>query len=463
METQIFQWHIEYLFAILLFVCTIGTLFLGFPVAFTLGGMALLFALMGAYSYTLDIGILGAIPSRIYGILTQENLVAIPLFIFMGLLLEKSGISEELLENMTKLLGSWRPGLGVSVIFVGMMLAASTGIVGATIIAMGLISLPCMLKNKYEPSLASGIVLASGSLGQIIPPSIVLIILGDQISSAHQEALNMDTSGVLQSSAVSVGDLFIGAIIQGLLLVLAYMLYVICISMVRPDTIGPQEKYEKISFLVLIRPLIFPLLLMTSVLGSILLGIASSTEAASIGATVTFIFILITKRMVLRQFKETLLNTISISSMIYMILIGASFFSLVFRGFLGDEMVYQVLHNLPGGKWTALFCVMLLIFVLGFFLDFFEITFIIVPIIVPSLILFGFHPIWLGIMIALNLQTSFLTPPLGFSLFYLRGVAPPSISTETIYKGAVPFIIIQICVLCLVGAFPQLVTFLGDF
>ena len=463
-ELSAFTFEIEHLFAILLFICTIGALLLGFPVAFTLGGMALLFALMGAYAYIFNLSDLGAFPSRIYGILTQENLLAIPLFIFMGLLLEKSGISKALLENIAHLLGSWRGGLGVSVILVGVLLAASTGIVGATVIAMGLISLPTMLKYNYKPELATGIVLAAGTLGQIIPPSIILIILGDQISSAYQQALSASHSGTHIGLSISIGDLFIGAILPALLLVLAYIIYVSIISSVKPSAMPvlKQESKPQISLFELLESILFPVLLMVAVLGSIILGFASSTEAASIGAMGALLFSLYKRKLSFPQLQSTLLTSARITSMIYMILIGASLFSLVFRGFGGDTLVHNILENLPGGKWSALIAVMALIFFLGFFLDFFEITFIVVPIVVPSLILLGFHPIWLGIMIALNLQTSFLTPPLGFSLFYLRGVAPASIATSTIYKGAVPFICIQICILILVAVFPQLTTWLPN-
>ena len=456
------EFSIEYIFAILLFISTIGILLLGFPVAFTLGGVALLFALIGAYTYTFHFHDLGAFPSRIYAIMTQESLLAIPLFIFMGLLLENSGISEDLLENVSRLLGSLRGGLGVSVFLVGGLLAASTGIVGATVIAMGLISLPTMLKHRYKPELASGIVLAAGTLGQIVPPSIILIVLGDQISSAYQQALSQ--MGDYTGASISIGDLFIGAIIPALVLIVFYILYVFITALLRPNFVPTlsksQDKLKSFSMRQILELVVLPVSLIVAVLGSILIGLASSTEAASVGVMGAFALSLYRRKLEMNQLKKVLIQSAKITSMIYMILIGASLFSLVFRGFGGDELVHYILVNLPGGKWFALTVVMLLIFFLGFFLDFFEITFIVVPIVVPSLIIMGFHPLWLGILIALNLQSSFLTPPLGFSLFYLRSVAPPSIPTKTIYKGAIPFICLQLSVLILVILFPDLALWL---
>jgi tripartite ATP-independent transporter DctM subunit len=444
----------------LLFIGVILVLMLGYPVAFSLGGIALIFAGIGMVTGTFD-PILGAMPERLFGIMTNQTLLAVPLFVFMGIMLERSKIAEELLDSMAGLFGSLRGGLGFSVLLVGMLLAASTGIVGATVVTMGLLSLPTMLKHHYSPSIACGTICASGTLGQIIPPSIVLVLLGDQISSAFQQAqLNQ---GIFAPETVSVGDLFAGAVIPGILLVGMYFIYLLIISLLKPAAMpSVQDVNNKVPVLQVLSALLPPLLLIVAVLGSILGGIANITEAASVGAVGAMLLAIVKKRFTFERLQDVLKSTVRVTSMVFMILIGASLFSLVFRGFGGDEQVHTLLSSLPGGVVTAVFVVMLVIFLLGFVLDFIEITFVVVPIVGPVLLMMGIDPIWLGIMIAINLQTSFLTPPFGFSLFYLRGVAPKEIPTKEIYKGVVPFIAIQLIALGLLSLFPELVTWLPE-
>ncbi len=455
----------EELYAILMIIGAIGSLLWGFPVALCLAGSSLLFAFLGYLSGHFDLSILGAFPSRMYGIMGNETLIAVPLFIFMGVLLERSGISEELLETMGVLLGGLPGGLGVSICIVGALLAASTGIVGATVVTMGLISLPSLLQHKYKPPLATGIICAAGTLGQIIPPSIILVILSDQIGAAHQQSLL--ERGIFSGETVSVGDLFAGSLIPGLILVLSYIIYILIYTNIKKDAGPPvtqknQQSVKGDLYLRVIKSIVPPLLLILGVLGSILMGLSTPTEAASVGCMGSFGLALIKKG---KAFNLNILGEVvraagKINCMVFFILIGASFFSLIFRGFSGDEMIREFLGQLPGGKWAAFGTVMLLMFMLGFFLDFFEITFIIVPIVGPILISMGFDPLLLGVLIAMNLQTSFLTPPFGFSLFYLRGVAPPSISTIDMYRGVIPFILIQLAVLLLLLLLPDLVTFL---
>ncbi|MCB1327128.1 MAG: TRAP transporter large permease subunit [Spirochaetales bacterium] len=453
------------IFALLLFVFAVGVLLSGYPVALSLGGSALLFALVGALFGVFDLSLFGALPQRLFGnVMSQDTLIAIPLFIFMGVVLERSRIAEELLETMALLCGGMRGGLAISVFLVGALLAASTGIVGATVVTMGLISLPAMLKYRYQPEIATGIITASGTLGQIIPPSIILIILGDQISTAYQQALR--DMGDFSGGSVSVGDLFMGALIPGCLLVLLYILYVGGLALFRGQHLPamPIEERRRYSahdlFRKTLRALIPPILLIVGVLGSIVAGVATPTEAASVGCVGGLALALLRGQFDLKVLRDVMRNTARVNSMVFLILIGASLFSLVFRGFDGDLMVEEFLTNLPGGKWSAFLFVMLLVFVLGFFLDFFEITFVVVPIVGPILLAMGLDPIWLGVMIALNLQTSFLTPPFGFALFYLRGVAPPSIRTGQIYRGAIPFICIQVLMLLILAFFPDLATYL---
>lgn len=446
--------------AALLFIAVIVILLAGFPVAFTLGGTALLFAGFGVLSGTFHEALLSGLPNRIFGIMTNETLVAVPLFVFMGVTLERARIAEDLLETLSALFGSLRGGLGISVTLVGMLLAASTGIVGATVVTMGLLSLPTMLKRGYSPEIATGTICASGTLGQIIPPSIILVMLGDVMTTAYQQAqLEM---GTFSPKTVSVGDLFAGALIPGLLLVILYMLYILGVAFFKPATMPAhhREPGEKITLLQVLRALLPPLLLIFAVLGSILFGLATPTEAAGVGGMGALFLAILRRQMNLKRLQEIMRSTLRISSMVFMILIGASIFSLVFRGYGGDDGVRAVLESLPGGVIGAVVVVMLVMFLLGFVLDFIEITFVVVPIVGPVLLAMGLDPVWLGIMIAINLQTSFLTPPFGFALFYLRGVAPPEIKTSQIYRGAMPFVAIQIFALLLLAAFPELVTWL---
>ena len=447
-----------------MFGVAVLVLLMGFPVAFSLAGTAIGFALFGVLMGEFDISFLGAYPERIFGIMGNQTLIAVPLFIFMGVVLERSKISEELLDTMGMLFGKVRGGLGISVCIVGALLAASTGIVGATVVTMGLISLPAMLKYRYKPSLASGIVTASGTLGQIIPPSIILIILGDVISSAHQQA--QLAMGNFSPVSVSVGDLFVGALFPGLVLVGLYIAYIAIVALVKPDA-APALPPERMKELVaegiwtqVVNVLIPPFLLIVGVLGSILMGVATPTEAASVGCVGGIALTIVKRQFGLKMLKQVMITTAHVNCMVFIILLGASIFSLVFRGFEGDETVHEILTGLPGGLAGAFLAVMLVMFVMGFFLDFFEITFVVVPIVGPVLLMMGVDPIWLGVMIALNLQTSFLTPPFGFALFYLRGVAPESVSTMQMYRGVVPFIVLQLMMLVVLWFWPSLATWL---
>jgi tripartite ATP-independent transporter DctM subunit len=446
--------------AALLFVAVILVLLAGFPVAFSLGGTALLFAGFGVLGGSFNEALLSGIPNRIFGIMTNETLVAVPLFVFMGVTLERARIAEELLETLSALFGTLRGGLGISVTLVGMLLAASTGIVGATVVTMGLLSLPTMLKRGYSPEIAAGTICASGTLGQIIPPSIILVMLGDVMTTAYQQAqLDM---GIFSPKTVSVGDLFAGALIPGLLLVFLYVLYILAVAFFKPHMMPAhhREPGERASFSKILRALLPPLLLIFAVLGSILGGFATPTEAAGVGGMGALLMAISRRQLTLERLQEIMRNTLRISSMVFLILIGASIFSLVFRGYGGDDGVRAILGAMPGGVVGAVIVVMLVMFLLGFVLDFIEITFVVVPIVGPVLLAMGLDPVWLGIMIAINLQTSFLTPPFGFALFYLRGVAPPSVTTAQIYRGAMPFVAIQLLALLLIAAFPGLVTWL---
>jgi len=444
--------------AILLFVIVILALMLGYPVAFTLSGVSILFALICSLTNNFDLSIFYALPSRIFGIITNETLVAIPMFIFMGIMLEKSKIAEKLLDSMAALFKSIKGGLGISVIIVGALLAASTGIVGATVVTMGLLSLPIMMKQKYDTKIATGTILASGTLGQIIPPSIILILLGDVISSSYQEAQNM--LGIFSQESVSVGDLFAGAIFPGLILVSFYIIYILYIANFKPHLI-PVKKFEKhFNLKEIILSLYSPLFLILIVLGSIILGVATPTEASSFGAIGSTLLALINKNFNTRILKDVLIKTSKITSMIFILLIGATIFSLVFRGLEGDIFVNQALSSLPGDVYVKLAIVMLAIFILGFILDFIEITYVVVPVVAPTLLSMGLDPIWLGILIAINLQTSFLTPPFGFAIFYLKSVIPSDIETFDIYKGVIPFIFIQLITIILIIIVPEITTWL---
>ncbi|MEY8242925.1 MAG: TRAP transporter large permease subunit [Gammaproteobacteria bacterium] len=447
--------------SVLLFLAVIVVLLAGYPVAFTLAGTAILFAVIGLLTGNFEVGYLSALPSRLFGIMTNETLIAVPLFIFMGITLERAKIAEDLLETLSSLFGSYRGGLGLAVIMVGMLLAASTGIVGATVVTMGLLSLPTMLKRGYDPAVSTGVISASGTLGQIIPPSIVLVLLGDVLSSAYQQS--QLEQGIFSTKTVSVGDLFAGAVIPGVLLVGCYMLYLIVLSFAKPETMPRGEKSTAQGFVLVKKVflvLLPPLFLIVAVLGSIIAGVATITEAAGVGAVGALCLALLKKELSWAKTKEVMQGTAKLTSMVFLILIGASVFSLVFRGYEGDELVQSFLLSVPGGVTGVLIVVMLAMFLLGFVLDFIEITFVVVPIVAPAILALGVDPIWLGIMIAVNLQTSFLTPPFGFALFYLRGVAPPEVATKSIYKGVLPFVCIQLLMLLLLALFPELVTWL---
>ena len=449
--------------SLLLFISIIAILLLGVPVSLALAGTSLIFAVIGIFLGEFEASFLTGLPNRIYGIMTNPTLLAIPLFVFMGITLEKSKIAENLLESLSVLFSGIRGGLAIAVTLIGMLLAASTGIVGATVVTMGLLALPTMQKNNYSTELSTGIICASGTLGQIIPPSIVLVMLGDVISSSYQYTqMNL---GNYSPRTVSVGDLFAGALIPGVILVLFYISYILLISYIDPKSapknkesdIGPENPKKIIS------SLLPPLGLMVLVLGSILLGMASPTEAAGIGAFGALIISYNRKTLNKKIVLEISNSTLKITGMVFFILISASVFSLVFRGFSGDELVHNFLTGLPGDKVSAMIITMIVIFILGFILDFIEITFVVIPIVAPILLGMGFDPVWLGIMIAINLQTSFLTPPFGFALFYLRGVAPDTIKTQQIYKGIIPFVFIQIIMLVVLSIYPEIVTFLPDY
>lgn len=453
------------LLAFIMFGTTLLLLLFGFPVALTLGGSALLFAFLGDHLDLFRMAMLNAYPLRLLGVMKSEPLVAVPLFIFMGVMLEQSQLAGRLLETMGRLFRRMRGGLGISVVVVGALLAASTGIAGATVVTMGLISLPVMLRSGYSPALASGLICSSGTLGQIIPPSIVLVLLADILQGANEQAAEI--SGTLVPEPVTAIDLFAGALMPGLMLVALYVAWVVMMAIVNPSSCPSLESTDTESdqrpgfreLAIVVAP---PLLLIVLVLGSILLGIATPTESASVGAIGATLLAFQARSLNWRVIKKVGLETTKISSMVFVILIGASMFSLVFRGFGGDEVIEHALANLPGGRFAALLLVMAVMFFLGFFLDFIEIIFVIVPIIGPILIALGFDPLWLGVMIGINLQTSFLTPPFGFALFYLRGVAPKAVGTKEIYKGVMPFIGIQILALALIWMFPSIVLWLPN-
>ena len=444
-------------FIMFLTVCLV--LLAGYPVAFSLAGTAIAFAIVGTLAGVFDLAFLQALPNRLFGIMENTTLIAVPLFVFMGIMLEKSRLAEDLLSSMADLFGRFRSGLGVSVVIVGALLAASTGIVGATVVTMGLMSLPTMLKRGYSASQATGIISATGTLGQIIPPSIALVLLGDTLSSAYQQAqLNM---GIFNPKTVSIGDLFVGAIVPGMVLVLLYCSYVIFIARPQASAVEIQaEPMERAELLKVLSNLLPPVFLIILVLGSILTGAATPTEAAGVGAFGALILAAVKGKLNLVRLREVVQGTTEITAMVFLILIGAAIFSLVFRGFGGEELVEQFFANLPGGLVAATLLVMIVIFLLGFILDFIEITFVVVPIIGPVLLAMGLDPIWLGVMIAINLQTSFLTPPFGFALFYLRGVAPDSVQTSDMYRGVIPFIVMQLMLMLLLALWPELVTWL---
>jgi tripartite ATP-independent transporter DctM subunit len=443
-----------------LFVAAALSLLAGFPVAFTLAGIALIFALIGVLSGLFDPAFLSAFPSRVFGIMSNETLIAVPVFVFMGVMLEKSKLADQLLQALAQMMRRMPGGLGLAVMLVGALMAASTGIVGATVVTMGLLALPTMLRNNYDPAIATGSICAAGTLGQIIPPSIVLILLADVLSNAYQQA-QLDL-GNFSPKTISVGELFAGALIPGLILVSLYMIYLVAMALLKPASMPPitQKVGEDVSFLTLLGLLAGPLLLIVAVLGSILFGLATPTEAASVGATGAMLLALKQKQLSWATLRSVVYQSTRVSAMVFMILIGASLFSLVFRGYGGDEYVQAFLSGLPGGEAGALVLVMLILFLLGFILDFIEITYVVIPIVGPILLAMGIDPLWLGVMVAINLQTSFLTPPFGFSLFYVRGVTPPEIATTTIYRGVIPFIMIQLFMLALLWLWPALATWL---
>jgi tripartite ATP-independent transporter DctM subunit len=447
-----------------LFALVVCALLAGFPVAFTLAGVSLLFASVTAALGLFDMSYLEALPSRVFGTMNNETLIAVPLFVFMGLVLEKARIADDLLETLGLMFGRVRGGLAVSVILVGALLAASTGIVGATVVTMGLLSLPVMLRHGYDPRVATGTICASGTLGQIIPPSIILVLLGDVLSSAYQQAQLLQ--GNYSPDTVSVGDLFVGSLLPGFALVGLYIAYLLIKAWLHPASMPALERghlpTETPAQLArrLAGALVVPLLLVLAVLGSILAGLATPTEAAAVGAVGALALALLRRSIGFARLRDVMRGTVRLSSMVFLILIGASVFSLVFRGLGGDDLIHRLLMDLPGGKAGALFAVMAVLFLLGFIIDFIEITYIVVPIVAPVLLAMGIDPVWLGIMIAMNLQTSFLTPPFGFALFYLRGVAPPTVTTADIYRGAMPFVLLQLAMLVVLALWPELATWL---
>ena len=439
---------------LLLLVLVCAALVLGYPVALTLAGVSILFSLLCIPAGIFDPDIFKSIPLRIFGIMNNVTLLAVPLFIFMGTILEKSGIAGRMLENMALAFKNFRGGLSISIIVVGALLAASTGIVGATVVTMGLMSLPVLIQQGYKKDFSTGLVAATGTLGQIIPPSIALVLLGDVMSNAYQRAQN--NMGIFSQKTVTVGDLFIGAIIPGILICSSYLLYTIYQNSKNvniqflPDLVSPPKTE-------ILKTLALPLVLIVLVLGSIIGGIATPTEAAAIGAMGAMIIALINGKLSLNFLKETSEKTAIVTTMIFTILIGASIFSLIFRGVGGDDLIELIFNGIPGGPYAALIFVLVIVFLLGFILDFIEICYVIVPLVAPPLLMMGFDPVWLAVLLAINLQTSFLTPPFGFSLFYLRGVADASIKTSEIYKGVIPFILIQLFILIIVLIFPGVI------
>ena len=433
---------------ILLIVLICAALLLGYPVAFTLAGTSILFALLGIMIDFFDPNLFKTLPMRIFGIMNNQTLLAVPLFVFMGVVLERSGIAAKMLRDMAIVFKNTNSGLSISIIIVGALLAASTGIVGATVVTMGLMSLPAMLKQGYNKDFAAGLVASTGTLGQIIPPSIALVLLGDVMSNAYQRAQN--NMGIFSQETVSVGDLFVGAIVPGIMIVVGYLIYTVLVN--RKKEFAPISEIEGEANIL--KTLLPPAILIFVVLGSIIAGIATPTEAAGVGAFGALIIAGLNGSANMELLKVTSYKAATVTTMIFSILIGASIFSLIFRGVGGDLLVDQIFEMMPGGKYIALFFILFAIFLFGFILDFIEICYVIIPLVAPPLLMMGFDPVWLGILMAINLQTSFLTPPFGFSLFYLRGVADESIKTTDIYKGVVPFILIQLAVLLIVIIFP---------
>ena len=443
---------------LLILICT--ALLMGYPVAYTLAGISILFALVCIPFGIFDPTLFKSIPLRIFGIMNNMTLLAVPLFIFMGTILEKSGIAAKMLSNMAAAFKNIKGGLSISIIIVGAMLAASTGIVGATVVTMGLMSLPILINQGYEKSFSSGLVASTGTLGQIIPPSIALVLLGDVMSNAYQRAQNdmraENDIGFFPQQTVTVGDLFVGAIVPGIMICFGYLIYTIYKNGINSN-LKDYSNEKSIQKIELLKTLALPISIIILVLGSIFAGVATPTEASAIGAFGALIIAFINGKINFKFLRETSEKTAIVSTMIFTILIGASIFSLIFRGVGGDELINLIFSSVPGGPLTALIFVLMVIFLLGFILDFIEICYVIVPLIAPPLLVMGFDPVWLAILFAIILQTSFLTPPFGFSLFYLRGVADESIKTSEIYSGVVPFILIQLLVLLIVLIFPILI------
>jgi tripartite ATP-independent transporter DctM subunit len=429
------------IWAIVMLLVVIAVLMLGYPVAFSLGAVSFLFG-----SIFLGLDFFSLLPLRIWGIMTNFTLLAVPLFVFMGILLEKSGLAEELLETMSELFGKLHGGMGVSIIIVGALLAATTGVVGATVVTMTVIALPVMLKHGYKTELATGSIAAAGTLGQIIPPSIILVLLGDVIG-------------------VPVGRLFMGAVTPGIILIVIFIIYILFIARLKPHHAPPtitSRSTDRDLFQRVLKSLLPPLFLVVAVLGSIFIGFASPTESAAIGALGAMVLAATHKKLTLENLQDSMRSTTRMTSMVFLILVGATAFGLVFRGMGGDEIVKDVMTSLPGGEWGFLFVSMLLLFVLGFFLDFIEITFIVVPILAPIAAMMGLDMMWFAVLIAMNLQTSFLTPPFGFSLFYLKAAAPPSVRMQQVYRGIIPFVVLQVITLVILILFPQLTLWLPD-
>ena len=426
-----------------MFLALVLIVFSGYPVAFGLGGVAILFTVLGVEAGLFDWHLLFAMPERIFGIMSNYVLLAVPFFVFMGTMLERSRLAEDLLRTLGVLFGPVRGGLALAVVFVGALLAAATGVVGASVVAMGMISLPVMLRYGYSRPLAAGVITASGTLGQIIPPSVVLVVLADQLG-------------------VPVGDLFVGSLVPGIMLACFYALFVMILAMLRPSVAPALPSAERsLPGPVLARQVAFvmlpPLFLILVVLGSIFAGIATPTEAGAMGASGALLLAALHRRLSLKAVREAALETLKLTAMVVMLLIGSTYFALVFRALSGDLWIEHLLVNLPGGVIGFLIISNLVIFLLGFFIDFFEIAFIVVPLLAPAAIRLGIDPVWFGVMIGVNLQTSFLTPPFGFALFYLRGVAPPEVRTIDIYRGVMPFILIQLIGLALICLFPGIV------
>ena len=436
---------------LLLIALICGALILGYPVAFTLAGVSILYAFLGIQFGFFEENLLRNIPIRIFGIMNNQTLLAVPLFVLMGVILERSGIAAKMLQDMAAIFRGTPSGLSISIIVVGALLAASTGIVGATVVTMGLMSLPALIKQGYSKEFSSGLVASTGTLGQIIPPSIALVLLGDVMTNAYQRAQN--NLGIFSQKTVSVGDLFVGAIIPGIMIIIGYLAYAIYKNRSK-KFIHSGEPNHEINILITLLP---PILLIFVVLGSIIAGIATPTEAAGVGALGAILIAMLNGKFDLKLLKETSFKAATVTTMIFSILIGASIFSLIFRGVGGDALVDEIFNLMPGGKYTALIFILVAIFVFGFILDFIEICYVIIPLVAPPLLMMGFDPVWLGILFAINLQTSFLTPPFGFSLFYLRGVADKEIRTQDIYRGVVPFICIQLTVLLMIILFPILI------